>query len=719
MKITNNRYIPVIVFIVVLLINAIVRWDVVINETLIADDLIYLPRALFEQCIIPPRYPIDFGFICHVVGAKSVFIGRALFLLYISLIATIFYYTLISFKLNRALSVLASVSIFAGIPFLSQVSFITGSYPSHGLFFIIAALYLISRALTQRLITKSLFIDSILIFTLFVLAGIAATPLTLASFIAAPCALYALHNRKKLILWTLIALTPAVSFTILQFTGTFSNHYARLSGWIDISFERALNQIQLHKDAIINWGDIPAYYAVLFVLIVSLCTYTYYSIRFFIGTPTSATIAPTNTQLLVILLGILLAGFVVSLFPTLFVSGIYPRYTAAPLLFIFSQAYILLQLLMQRFPNKYVTYFGALIALFITVTSINSFQIQHDLFYKKLSADQKVIKKFLFQKKSEFAKNAQILIFLDKGYSNFSVGLNHWSTHFARMATNRKDIIAVIGHKNDMVTDPFTGKYSDHGNQYWSTDKDGRATRKRMIGLEKSRPTYIYSLNSNSSDSSKTYTCIAVSTKDNLTIYNTGTEGAQITYSHSVENANSEALPSMENCAFYFSDINNLPASPPPPTPGKLFDGRTSDSINLTSEKLHYPYILSFSFKPRNNLKIDSSYTQTSPPMPLLALPLSVYQTSTNKFTIGMTCGEQTTGFSFVPVSDWSKLSFRVDETKQGVLMINNIVVKVVENCSAPRKILLGQGFKKRFWAGTISDLKYQGDGQTINQPFK
>jgi len=136
------------------------------------------------------------------------------------------------------------------------------------------------------------------------------------------------------------------------------------------------------------------------------------------------------------------------------------------------------------------------------------------------------------------------------------------------MATNRKDIIAVIGHKKDMTFDPFIGKYRDHGAQFWSV-VNGRSERKRMIGLDKSRPTYIYFL---SPEASKTYSCIAVSNKDNLRIYNTGVEGAQTTYSHSVQNANLEAVPSMANCAFYLPSADKLPALDKPVTTGKLFD---------------------------------------------------------------------------------------------------------------------------------------------------
>ena len=85
----------------------------------------------------------------------------------------------------------------------------------------------------------------------FILAGIAATSLTLSSLIVIPCAVYVMRSRKKFVLWALVVIIPALAFTTLQLSGIFSNHYAGLSGWIDISIDQVLIQLQLHKDTII------------------------------------------------------------------------------------------------------------------------------------------------------------------------------------------------------------------------------------------------------------------------------------------------------------------------------------------------------------------------------------------------------------------------------------------------------------------------------------
>ncbi len=62
---SRNLFYGLLVFLAVLVVNLAIRWGAISSEIMIADDLIYLPLALAEQCIIPARHPIDFNFICH------------------------------------------------------------------------------------------------------------------------------------------------------------------------------------------------------------------------------------------------------------------------------------------------------------------------------------------------------------------------------------------------------------------------------------------------------------------------------------------------------------------------------------------------------------------------------------------------------------------------------------------------------------------------------
>ncbi len=703
----KTNLLSLVLFLLVLLINILVRSEVLVYETLLADDLIYLPLALVDACIIPARHPIDFNFICHVVGAKSVFIGRGLFLAYIALTATILFITLTSFRLNRFLAFLVSVSIFAGIPFLSQGTFITGSYPSHGLFFITLALYLTSRCLTHRDDSNVTLLCYLGIFLLFILAGIAATSLTLCSFIIAPCALYAFIKKRNFILWTLISIIPGLSFTLLQFTGLFSNHYKGLSGWITFSPEQLVSKIAEH---VTSMGIIVCCLLAA-VLVITTILYITHSWKLFVNRHITEypPVTPSSNELLIILIGILLIGFTVSLLPTLFVQGILPRYTTAPLFFIFCLTFILLQFVKSQFQNQYIKFGIAVAALAFTTTSIITFGQKHYALYHKLSVDQQEVSSLLRKKSTLFAKNAQILVFFDDNHTNFTGGLNHWSTHFARMATGRTDITAVIGSKSGMNNDPFTGEYSDHGKQYWVT-RNGRAQRKKMVGLDKNRPTYILSLEN---QKNKTYDCIAIFQANNLSIYNVDESGIKIKYQRTPQHTENGDPPSMSSCIYYVLGTDQLPAGDVPKGLARVFEGSKSEIITPASHASPLPYSIGFSFKSIST-EIQSGYTDTTPPMPILALPLSIYQITENDFRIGIACKEQSM-FSFRSVSDWTKISFEVDMDGKGILMVNNTVVQFIDDCSAPSKITLGQGFNNRFWKGIISDFEYRNNSQLIN----
>jgi len=713
---TNNKTLifSLVLFSLVLLINILIRSEVLFNETLIADDLIYLPLALINECIIPGRHPIDYNFICHIVGSESVLLGRGIFLAYISLISVILFLALISFKLSYFLAFLASVSIFAGIPFLSQGTFITGSYPTHGLFFIVLALFLTSRCLTHKDNPKRTLLYYFCIFILFTLAGIASTSLTLSSFIIAPCAVYAFAKKKKFILWTLISLTPSLTFTILQFTGAFSNHYKGLAGWITFSLERMLRQVAAHKNFITTSIDTWGFYCLVVVITITAMLYIYHSIQLFIEKRLLAhtSPAPTNIEMLIILIGISLVGFATSLLPTLFVQGVAPRYTSAPLFFVFCLVFILLQFFEKRYTYQFVKFSGILAGLVFTVISVTALEQQHYNSYHKLSVDQQKVKSFLSKKSIQFAENAQILIFFNDDYTNFTVGFNHWSTHFARMATGRSDITAIIGSKSGMTHDPFTGEYSNHGKQYWETT-NGRAKRKRMVGLDEKRPIYIYSM---PDQKNKTYDCITIFQAGRVTIYNADESGAKIKYQSNLESDVNKERPSMANCIFYLLDADtSLPIAqkPTPNSKVKDFDGGTSEIIIPVSQA-RPPYSLSFNLKATSQDKISNSYTATSPPMPVLALPLAVYQLAKNEFKIGVNCKEQA-WYTFKTVSDWTKVGFEVNIDGRGILYINDMAVKVFEECPTPKRISLGQGFKNRFWKGTISDFEYRNDSKFIN----
>ena len=64
---------------VVIAINFYVRHDVIVNETLIADDLIYISSAKQDECILSTRTAIINGSLCKIFNALPVYKGRLIY----------------------------------------------------------------------------------------------------------------------------------------------------------------------------------------------------------------------------------------------------------------------------------------------------------------------------------------------------------------------------------------------------------------------------------------------------------------------------------------------------------------------------------------------------------------------------------------------------------------------------------------------------------------
>ena len=496
-NLNSKHHVAFVLFTLIFLINLIIRWEIILSETLIADDLIYIPKALIGECIIPRRHPIDFYFFCYIFQNTNIFLGRIIFLGYLSITATIMFYTLVSFKIQKIFAFFTSISIFSGLPIISQVTFIIGSYPLHGIFFTTLALYFSSKILCQEITNKYHYIFHFLICLFFFLAGIAATSFTLISFVLIPCFFFFLKKRKsQAIAWLISATLPAVSFIFLQFQGNFSNHYSGLQGWFEISLTNVLRQINFFIDFTINTGGKVSFSIFAISFILSIFILSFFFISLFYSKKINNSSLLSQKELLIILLSITTAGFICVLTPIFFIKGIHYRYIVGPYTFLICSIFILIQLVNEKFQNKIIFFSCFLISLVFVILSISSFNTNHTR-YNLLAHSQNKIKKFLISKKNIFINNSQVLIVIkDNNFYSFSSGFNHWSTHYARMVTGRQDIVAIIGKEKNMTSNPFTGKYSDHGQKYWKVINK-RSIRKKMVGLDIEKPVYIYSLDKN------------------------------------------------------------------------------------------------------------------------------------------------------------------------------------------------------------------------------
>ncbi|MDA7842777.1 hypothetical protein N9A22_01810 [Methylophilaceae bacterium] len=318
--------------------------------------------------------------------------------------------------------------------------------------------------------------------------------------------------------WLLVSTLPAFSFIFMQLSGIFANHYAGVTGWVEMSWARVLRQLNSNMDTIINWGGQFSLYFIITVLVLSIFIYCFATIRYLLIEPNSTKVEPSRSELLIIFLGILIIGFFTTILPSLFVVGSHPRYFCGPLLFVFCQFFVLIQLLIQKFPHKAIYILSIIASFGIAVSSVSALYQSHLDSYEEISKSQKVLRSFLEVKKDVFKNDSQVLIILDDNTFDSTVSFNHWSSHLVKHITKRQDIIALIGPKKNMTINPFiiNGDYYEMSGIFWHT-VNGRTKRKKMVGLDVNRPTYIYK---QVDGGFKEYSCIVVNSKEDNKVYN-------------------------------------------------------------------------------------------------------------------------------------------------------------------------------------------------------
>ena len=683
------RWFALAAFVIALLINLFVRAGAIWSEVLVADDLIYLPLATIGECIIPRRHPIDFYFLCYAFGTDSVVTGRLLFVFYLAAIASILYSALRAFGMRTHTALMAAVACFGGVPVLSQVTFVTGSYPTHGLFFLMTALWLSSVATKQRSLNATPVWVYLAILFLLALTGIAATSMTLASATFFPFALYALATRqyRSAGLWLLVSVGPAVTFVVLQYAGVFSNHYASLTGWVRTDPEQMFMQVLRHLAlatkslGVVNLTiTVPAALAAAYV----------YATRQ-IAILRSRTAGEPVTDRRLLLMGVALAGLLACTLPTLLVQGSTPRYLTAPLTFLLITTFTSLDYAAANLIHRRMVIAVTPLAVIVCVLSVVQLHRSHSKTYSKLIADQRTIVEALRARRDDFAQNAQILLMIEESLVNASSGFNHWSTHLARFALERTDITAVIGKRSQMVHDPFTGVYADHGPQFWG-EKDGRRFRKSMVGLDKSRPITVLSLAENKT---VLMNCITVAKGGTELHYRANHDGI-----HELSGKTSDLT-----CARYRIAGKLSPVTQPA---GKLlsFDGSSQKTVPSPEEAFGQGYEIDLYLRSSQNATNEYGFTRTSPPMPVFAPPLVIYQTSASSYNVALKCASDVV-YGFEEVSRWSRITLRVDAEENAELRVNETHVADASKCDVPKELRLGRGYLDRYWTGDIGGLSF------------
>ncbi|WP_101758434.1 hypothetical protein [Oceanicoccus sp. KOV_DT_Chl] len=242
--------VSILLAVMIFILNTFIRYDVIVGEILLADDLHFLPSALNSECEGTSKEWISEIVICDVVGAWSVYFGRLILIGFLTLSSILSLYIFRFAKVHLIYGISFSVAVFSGSPALAQSTFITGSHPSTGLLFVLFSIFFVTYSFLGIGNKWFKIIYLVLGGLAMLLAGIATSNLLLASLILLPFFIYAVYEgygRFLLCSLFLASLVPSLLLGLLEFSGIFSNHYNSIPGLISVNFDRILTQIAEFK----------------------------------------------------------------------------------------------------------------------------------------------------------------------------------------------------------------------------------------------------------------------------------------------------------------------------------------------------------------------------------------------------------------------------------------------------------------------------------------
>ncbi len=700
----SNVILAFALMMVIFIINYCVREQIITYETLVSDDLIYVTSALNDTCFLSKRGWFSDRVICYVMGAKSIFWGRIFFIVTLSISGALLFNLLRQYNVNRPNSLLCSLAIFSGIPVLSQATFITGTHPLNGLVFMLVSLSLVAKLMFGEYSTKKIYTYSALAGFGMLLAGIATPMLILASLVILPASIFVLISRKWVFLGAVLiatAIIPSGLLAYMEFSGAFSNHYQNNVGWIKFDFTSLLSQANKIKMAGDEQFGALLSSTLLMSLVVAVGLYLYRILQ----TINRGNSELTNYSMMNVAYGIFIAGFIVSLAPALTVSGAPPRYTFIPFLFLVCLFYLQLDSLVKAYRHLIVYSISLILGVCVAFISVTGLFSEHDKLYKQLAEDQHRLKSYLEEQADSYQVGAQILIILSERNIDFTSGFNHWSTNFIRHATGRRDLIGVIGPASKMKEAPFVGEYFDHDKKYWGK-ANGKSYRKKMIGLDLSRGTYIHNFQEGKKAS---LDCIFMSEFGRGILYTATPKETALIWERSVAEfakAGESMKEYSQKCAAY--KISTMP--PIIDEPNEVSHSFKGDGLKgMIVKNKEDTSSSKFSIMLKSRPQPDQSYqiSETTPPMPILGTPLVVYQVSDSRYKIVLKCDEE--GYiNLDTAGSWTKLTFSVDKNNLGILSVNGIDALSAEGCSVPKKITIGKGYKNRYWSGDVSAIMFQ-----------
>lgn len=692
---------------VILLLAARVflHWDYVDSNLLLEDDSIYIGSYVFGANPPGPKAQIAFYALLRFLSQWGVTPPKILLLAIQSGVAFLIYLILTRFSAPRAISALlgAFIALYPIAP--DQSYFMSGAHSTAGTLVFLAASALFAKALLKNWIDRPRTFIWFLAAegALLVAAGFCSPTFTLGPALLVPATAIAILSSEAggLRRGTIAAFLAASAIpSAVYFLLIHGHHYDAIEGWVDVSAAQVANNFSQALTLVFATPirDFPIFAVALAVSISALLL-----AQFAHAPSPNAVEVPSLTKKRVLFAAYLLLASGLTFAPASVVTRLLPRYVAAP--FVLGSLAIFLLLipalkrsLSSNAPYRIATMSGAMLAAFCAA----ALNVAHfsGAVAKPLETERNVAAALSTR---EWSDDDQIVILLPPGSASLTSGFNHWSTWHLRVLTGKPRIIGLIGPADSWRDIEFDGvfvdKYADHGPLYWDT-KDGRAFRKRMIGLERDRPLFVFAPNEGGELSLKN---IIDWRGSELSVIK---PGERPTDRSSIKGGlDLCSSGSFLRDALLFGRAPRLPQLNPVSTTRFTADGSTTKNVSVTANKGELTAIkVTLKAREDGRVQAGSKYGDTYPAMPLLGPDFAIYDTG-DAFRSMAT--NQRPADASVPAPSEAPVEIILIGCPgdNAMLVAGDTVAGIVENASFSGNWTLGHGYLQRYWNGEIVEF--------------
>lgn len=490
-KITINHYIKAftIAFLTAFVGVIVTKYTYVFSPLLCADDQNYVSDIVFGLNMETSLHQIMLRTSVNFFGV----IGARVFLILIVCASVSFVIALVYVKFkSKNLLFVPLISLVFPVS-STQFVFLNGSHPSWTLPFF-ACLFLCVELISRQSRTSMLCLITIVGLLFSYLLSFSSTMTTLVS-LGFFVFIFDILRKEKLRYLSAFSLAVVAGFGPVFYIFKFfffptgRNHYTSYSGWLNTDAMEVFKQIFGVLTFISEMKYVVVAATLLFVVICILVVFNIKVIKWnfksaIISPRKEVSLRPISFAVTFIVISIL------SIVPALVVVKTEVRYLE--LFFLFGNLGVLSGLIILTI-NGIESRYMAICLFCISIVFLILNRKLNVRSWEELHNQTVAIEEQLLTLKHEWPQNSQVVI-LGNSLRRF-VGYNHWSTGLIRYLSGRPDLIGLVGTQEAAINDPFVEKWKKHGEEYWDTDANGRLFRKRMVGLERYRPTFSYQFN--------------------------------------------------------------------------------------------------------------------------------------------------------------------------------------------------------------------------------